>query len=139
MKRRLLVNFDDGNANYTDVLGGKDVEIDGRLITQIGTENSADSLAEYDAILLSYKNPMNFIQDRIHQILNFLGQENKLFIYILHKQVLAGPNYSNTNYLEAIIDSLGGRGSNFIYADPSGSNFTISEKAKKIGKYPLEI
>lgn len=129
---RILINIDSGNDTYKELLANERFVIDSRVITTIGTDNSADTLTEYDAVILDYKQPMNYISDRIEQILSFLNQENKLFIFILNKHVENQNNLSNTMIIGEIINRLGGIANEFIYTTPSGSNFEVTKEAKKI-------
>ena len=91
---RILINFDSGNDSYNEFLADERFVFDSRAITAIGTDNSADTLTEYDAVILNYKKPMNYIPDRIEQILNFLNQDNKLFVLILNKHIEVQPHLS---------------------------------------------
>jgi hypothetical protein len=128
---RILINIEEGKDSYKEYLTDERFIIDSRVITTIGIDNSADTLTEYDAIILNYKEPMNYIPDRIEQILNFLNQENKLFVYVLNKHKENQHHHSNTMIIGEIINRLGGNANEFIYTTPSGSNFKVTEEAKR--------
>ena len=82
---RILINFDSEDRTYSHFLTDKRFTIDERTITTIGTDNSADTLTEYDAIILNFNNPFTPTEDRILQLLSYINEENKLLVIILNK------------------------------------------------------
>jgi len=127
---RILINFDSGNDSYKNFLKNKRFKVDTRLLTQLDTNNSADLLTEYDAVILSFKNPINYIQERLEQIQNFLSISNKLLVIFLNRYQKASPSETNHIILEELINRFKGNAGMFLIPKTSGSTFTVTEAGK---------
>lgn len=131
-KIRVLINFDKKNGKYRNYFPDNKFIIDTRSITQIGTDNSSDSLTEYDAIILNIYNQVIFPPERVVQILNFLQLDKKLLIVILNKYSQNLP-HSNVKFISDIVSHLysGDPFHKFIKENPSGTKFIETKNSHK--------
>lgn len=126
---RILINFDPKTDNYKNYFPDDKFKVDTRTIASVGLENSADTLTEYDAVILSFENPIGYLHERARQIFNYLKQENKLFVFIINRYKEQN-GFPNTLIIGNILEQIGIAPQDFINVHPSGSQFKVIEQCK---------
>ena len=104
--------------------------IDTKLYINLGNDNSADTLTEYDAIIFNFINPVSPNGIRFKQLLKFLALENKLLIFLLNRYVNQN-GIENINIITELLGKYSGKAQSFIDTKASGSLYTLTERGRK--------
>jgi len=92
------------------------------------SDDSADTLSEYDVIIFSFESTSGYSSERYQQLESFLSRKNKLFIFILNRKV-EFLNTSNTIIIEELLMRLRKKQHPVINSVSSGSQFILQKNS----------